>query len=237
MLYEGDAFEMLDKIEKKSIQTVCIDPPYNIGKAEWDNIDNYVDWLISIILKLEETMKDDGSFFLFHNDMEQIAEIMIKIKEKTRLKFRQMIVWNKRFEGSKHKGFFDGFVMKHTAHNWELQAEYILFYTFDNHHKLKETRKSLEVSQIKISQEIKSKTGGFTGWYSNLELGKNYPTLETIKPITKYLNLKFEDLVSKFKPQRTHHSIWNYDIAPRTDHITPKPIDLLENIDIYYFLI
>ena len=232
MLLEGDSFELLDKIEKKSIQTVCIDPPYNIGKAEWDTVDNYVEWLVSIIQKLQETMKDNGSFFMFHNDMEQIAELMIKIKEKTRLKFRQMIVWNKRFEGSKKKGFLDGFVMRESnVHNWELQAEYILFYTFDNFHKLKEARTKLKVPQLTISREIPSKTGGLTGWYSNLETGKNFPTLETILPITKHLGIKFEELVSKFRTQRTHHSVWNYDMAPRNKiHATPKPIDLLENI-------
>jgi site-specific DNA-methyltransferase (adenine-specific) len=177
-------------------------------------------------------MKDDGSLFLFHNDMEQIAELMVKIKEKTKLKFRQMIVWNKRFDGSKKKGFLDGFVMRqNNVHNWELQAEYILFYTFDNFHKLKEARSSLGVNQLTISREIPSKTGGLTGWYSNLETGKNFPTLETIIPITKHLKLKFEDLVSKFRPQKSHHSIWNYDMAPRNKiHCTPKPIDLLENI-------
>ena len=40
--------------------------------------------------------------------------------------------WNKRFEGSKKKGFLDGYVVKKEAHKWELMAEYILFYTFDN---------------------------------------------------------------------------------------------------------
>ena len=30
---------------------------------------------------------------------------------------------------------------------------------------------------------------------------------------------------------KTHHSVWNYDMAKRNNtHITPKPVDLLENI-------
>lgn len=230
-VHQGDAIVMLDIVENKSVQTVIIDPPYNINKAEWDTIPNYIMWLTEIIQKLETKLRDNGSFFIFHNDMEQIAELMVSIKANTRLIFRQMIVWNKRFDGSSKKGFLDGYVVKTDMHNWNKMAEYILFYTFDNSHKLLEARIKLQISQMTISQEIKSKTGGMTGWYSNLEKGKNLPTIETIVPIKKHLGLDFDDIVPKFNNLKIHHSIWNYDIAKRNDiHITPKPIDLLENI-------
>lgn len=230
-LYLGDALEKLDLVDDKSIQTVCIDPPYNINKADWDNIPNYIEWLTNIIKKLSLKMKDNGSMFVFHNDMEQIAELMLSIKTKTNLVFRQMIVWNKRFEGSNKKGFLDGFVVKSDMHNWNKMAEYILFYTFDNSWKLKEKRLELGINQLTISKEIPSKTGGLTGWYSNIETGKNLPTTETVVPIQKHLGLEYEDLVPKFHNLKTHHSVWNYDMAKRSKiHVTPKPVDLLENI-------
>jgi len=98
-LINGDAFSKLDQVENKTVQTVCIDPPYNIGKDTWDNIGaGYIEWIVSIIQKLETKMKDNGSFFVFHNDMEQVAELMCSIKKNTKLVFKQMIVWNKRFE-------------------------------------------------------------------------------------------------------------------------------------------
>ncbi len=230
-LIHGDCLSSLQKVPDKSIQLVCIDPPYNIGKDTWDNIDNYVEWLISVIKILETKLKDNGSFFMFHNEMETISELMVAIKKNTKFVYKQMIVWNKRFEGSKKKGFLDGYVVKKDMHNWNKMAEYILFYTFDNSYKLKEARKSLKISQITISSEILSRTGGLTGWYSNLETGKNMPTRDTIKPIKKHLNLDYEDIVPKFNNMKTHHSVWNYDIAKRCKiHITPKPIELLQNI-------
>lgn len=230
-LFHCDCMEGLDKVKDKSVQLVCIDPPYNIGKDEWDNIDNYIDWLTKIIQKLEIKLKDNGSFFIFHNDMEQIAELLISIKKNTRLKFRQMIVWNKRFDDSPRKGFLDGYVVKNDLHNWNKMAEYILFFTFDNFEKILNARKTKKINQLVISQEIKSKTGGITGWYSNIEGGKNLPTRETIKPITKHLGLTYDDIVPKFNNLKTHHSVWNYDMAKRNNvHITPKPIDLLKNI-------
>ena len=232
--YEGDCINELNKVENKSIQTVCIDPPYNIGKDTWDNKDalpDYINWLTGIVKTLTLKLKRNGSMFIFHNDMEQIAELIVSIKKNTNLVFRQMITWNKRFDGSNKKGFLDGFVVKNELHNWNKMAEYILFYTFDNASLIKETRIKKKISQITISQEIKSKTGGLTGWFSNIETGKNLPTRETMAPITKYLGLTFDQIVPKFRNLKTHHSVWNYDMAPRNGvHVTPKPEDLLENI-------
>jgi len=230
-IYNGDCLEKLNNVDNKSVQLICIDPPYNIGKDSWDNIENYIPFMINVIKKLETKLKDNGSFFMFHNDMETISELMIAIKKNTKFKFKQMIIWNKRFDGSPKKGFMDGFVVKNDMHNFNKMAEYILFYTFDNSYKLKQKREELNISQIDISNEILSKTGGLTGWYSNLETGKNMPTRETIKPIEKHLGLKYEDITPKFNNQKTHHSIWNYDMAKRCPiHITPKPNDLLKNI-------
>ena len=230
-LIQGDCLRELDNIPDKSVQLICIDPPYNIGKDTWDTILNYQEFMLSVIKKLEMKLRDNGSFFMFHNDMETIAELMMNIKKHTCFKFNQMIVWNKRFEGSPRKGFMDGFVVKTDMHNFNKMAEYILFYTFDNFYKIKQERERLNVSRITISREIKSKTGGFTGWYSNLETGKNQPTRETIKPIEKHLGLTYEDIVPKFNNLKTHHSVWNYDMAKRCPvHITPKPIELLKNI-------
>jgi site-specific DNA-methyltransferase (adenine-specific) len=227
----GDCLEQLDHVKDRSVQLVCIDPPYNIGKDTWDTIENYIEWLTSVIQKLETKMKRDGSLFFFHNDMEQISELMISIKKNTSLVFKNMITWNKRFDGSSKKGYLDGYVVKNDMHNWNKMCEYILFYTFDNSTIIRDKRLELGVKQTDISREILSKTGGMTGWYSNIETGKNMPTRDTIKPIEKHLGLKYEDIVPKFNNQKTDHCVWNYDMAKRNEiHITPKPVALLENI-------
>lgn len=231
VLKEGDCKLKLSEIEDNSIQLICIDPPYNIGKDTWDNIPDYLNWLTDILKILETKLKPNGSLFMFHNDIETISEIIVKLKTESKLKLKQMITWNKRFNESKKKGFLDGYVVKNDMHMFNKMCEYILFYTFENFEKIKEKRKELKVSQITISSEIKSKTGGNTGWYSNIETGKNFPTRATMLPITKHLNLQYDDIVPKFRNMKTHHSVWNYDIAKRNKvHITPKPIDLLENI-------
>jgi site-specific DNA-methyltransferase (adenine-specific) len=224
-LHNGDCLELMKTLPDKSIQLITFDPPYNINKAEWDTIPNYLDWIFSAVECFERVLKDNGSMFLFHNDMEVIADILVRMRT-TRFKFKQMIVWNKRFATARNKGFLDGYVMRKTAHNWEKMAEYVLFFTFDNSYKLKERRG--DKSALDIAREIPSKTGGLTGWYSNIELGKNLPTRETIVPITKHLGLTYDDLVPKFNTQRTHHSVWDIEIAKPCGHQTPKPAELYE---------
>lgn len=46
-LYQGDCIQVIQSLPTDSVDLVLIDPPYNIGKAEWDKIDNYTDWCVS----------------------------------------------------------------------------------------------------------------------------------------------------------------------------------------------
>ena len=243
----GDAIGEMQKIPDKTVNLVCIDPPYNIGKDEWDQLgivrkgyggnteniygDHYFDWMSQVFVEVERVLKDNGSFFFFHNDFRMTAELDRRIQQHTSFILKNFIVWNKRFEGSPKKGFLDGYVVKSGLTSFNKMAEYIMFYTFNNAWKLKEARTRLGVKQTTISREILSKRGNMTGWYSNIETGKNYVTEETIKPITKHLGLTYDDIVPKFRNQKTHHSVWNYDLdAKKRGHVTPKPVALLENI-------
>jgi site-specific DNA-methyltransferase (adenine-specific) len=246
MIIHGDCLVELQKLEDKSADLILIDPPYNIGKEDWDNFgytkkgyqpkeysgESYYDWMEEVFVQLSRVMKDSGSFWFFHNDFRIMAELDHRIQQSTDLEYRNFIVWNKLFDGCKQEGFLKGFVQVQGLNNFQKMTEYMLFYTRkDLHKKLKDERLKRGVKSSEISAEIPSKNGNLTGWYSNIETGKNYPTEDTIKPITKYLGLKMEDIVPKFNNQRTHHSVWNYEFdSKKLGHITPKPVDLLKNI-------
>jgi site-specific DNA-methyltransferase (adenine-specific) len=243
----GDCLEKMRELPDKSVNLICIDPPYNINKDSWDELgivkkgyggnkeDNYGDfyfeWMSKVFVECERVLKDNGSFFFFHNDFRQVAKLDLKIQQDTNFILRNHIVWNKRFEGSPKKGFLDGYVVKSGLNSFNKMMEYIMFYTFDNSHKIKKTRKDLGIKQITISKEILTKNGNLSGWFSNIETGKNYPTKDTIKPIEKHLGLTFDELVPKFRNQKTHHCVWNYDLdSKKLGHVTPKPVSLLKNI-------
>ena len=228
----GDGLENIKKLDDKSINLICIDPPYNIGKDKWDNVDDYYNWLNTYFKEFDRILKDNGTFFLFHNDFRSMSRLDNLIDKNTKFIQKNFIIWNKRFDSSVKKGFLDGYVIgEKSNHSFQKMSEYLMFYQFDLSYKLKERRKELGFSQERITMEIPSKNGKRTGWYSNIENGLSYPNERTIKPIKKHLGLDIDDLVPKFRNQKTHHSVWNYDSDyKKIGHITPKPVELIKNI-------
>ena len=130
-LYHGDCLELGEHLSNKAA-LICIDPPYNIGKDVWDKIPDYAAWMGKVFLMCQETLRDNGTFYWFHNKMPVIARLMGWIEENTDFIFKQFIVWNKRYVRSKNKGFFDGYVKEDQLRNYQKIAEYCLFYTFQD---------------------------------------------------------------------------------------------------------
>ena len=79
------------------------------------------------------------------------------------------------------------------------------------------------------------------------QLNFHYQTKKTYEDLTNEFNLRdwkgfreyeslreeYESLRYTFNNQHTHHSVWSYNISGKEEsgeHLTPKPIDLLENI-------
>ena len=132
-LIQGDCLEKMKEIPDKSINLVLIDPPYNINKADWDKwktVNAYVEFMGQVFLECQRVLKDNGSFYFFHNDFLQIVELQNWINKNTNFVFKQLITWNK-----KH---FKKFAWSNRNpktckdRNWFPNVEYCLYYTFQN---------------------------------------------------------------------------------------------------------
>ena len=257
-IIQADCLEVMRDIPNNSIDLVVIDPPYNIKKDTWDDIENYKNWMKKVILELQRILKDNGSFYMFHSKMEVISEFMNWFKNDTNFIFKQFIVWNKRFNGSPKKGFLDGFVVVDMLRNYQQMAEYCIYYTFQDETGLSKIKKDKNnfKSLRKYSNEFQKSLGltikqinyrlghrkaeHFFYWNStqfDLPIESTYNELCKLPLknnffIKKYEDLRkeYEDLRYTFNNQKTHHSVWNYDIAKKEGHITPKPIELIKNI-------
>ena len=259
-IYLGDSLELMKDIADKSIDCVITDPPYNIKKAEWDNWktkENYIEWCGQWLIECQRVLKDNGSFYFFHNDMVQIAMLMEWIRKNTKFVFKQFIVWNKKFSGVKNEGFLQGFNEVEMLRNYQQMAEYCLFYTFqdetglttvmldtNNFSKLrqyfKEYQEALGLNKKQIIETVGQRADHCFRWGSSQwDLPTKETYLELEKLPLKYafvrreyedLRREYEDLRYTFNNQKTHHSVWNYAIAKKEGHITPKPVDLIENI-------
>ncbi len=257
-IIHGDCLEVMRELPEKSINLIVADPPYNIGKAKWDKIKNYIDWMGAVFLECQRVLKDNGSFYWFHNDMMQIKDLMRWIEDNTRFVFKQFIVWNKRFNGAKMKPYLDGYVAIDMNRNYKQMAEYCLFYTLQDGTGLttvmldtnnfptlrryfKELQEYIGLNKKQIIEQIGQRADHCFRWNSSQW---DMPTSETYQELINTFNIdkwegfreyeslrqEYESLRYTFNNQKTHHSVWNYEIAPKIGHVTPKPVPLIENI-------
>lgn len=251
-LIQGDCLEVLPTLASKSVDCIIADLPYNIKADTWDSIKDYVDWLKVIFKEFQRVLKDNGSLYWFHSEMPIIAELMVWIDKETRFLFNRFIVWNKRFNGSKTKGYLDGYVVVENLNNYQQMAEYLLYYTVGTIEKsckttimanylLKEIQRAKQLkpeltNQI-ISQIFKQAKG--YNCISNWCLNYNIPSKSQYEKLRLYLNStvangflerEYTDLVPVFNNQKSHHSVWNYEYSLNNGHATPKPVELIETI-------
>ena len=171
-LYCGDCLEVMKDIPDKSINLVLIDPPYNIGKDKWDKwktVEDYVEFMGKVFLEIQRVLKDNGSFYFFHNDFLQIVELQNFINKNTEFKFKQMLVWDK-FNGipagtQGRNCVFNG------QRNYAKCCEYILYYTFQDETGLNKIK--LDVNNFKSLRD----------YFKNIHKELNIPKKEIIKKV------------------------------------------------------
>ena len=232
----GDCLEKMKDIEDKSVNLVLIDPPYNIGKDTWDKwktVDKYVEFMGEAFLEIQRVLKDNGSFYFFHNDFLQIVELQNWINKNTKFEFKQLLVWNKRFKEARNKSFLDGFCEVEGLRNYQQMAEYCLFYTFQDETGLKtiqddrmlfkplrdyfwnERQKIKHMSYKEINQAIGFGSNG-GGVASNVlnskKIGWRFPKKETYDKF-KVLNIcqkPYEELRKEYEKLRQEYESLRY---------------------------
>ena len=260
-LYCGDCLDVMKDITDNSINLVLIDPPYNISKAEWDKwktVEDYIEFMGKVFKEIERILKPNGSFYFFHNDFLQIVELQNFINKNTEFKFKQMLIWNKRFNEASNKGFLDGFCEVNGLRNYQKMCEYILYYTFQDETGLnkvkldinnfktlrdyfKDIHKELNITKKEIINKIGQKADHCFRYNSSqwdLPTEETYNDLINIFNIDKINNFRtyeslrqeYESLRYIFNNQKIHHSVMNYEIDKKQGHLTPKPVDLLKYI-------
>lgn len=132
-IHQGDCLERLKDINDNSVDLVLIDPPYNIGKDEWDKVDNYIEWFGTCIKETQRVLKDNGSFYFFHNQFTTMSKIQLWIEKNTNFIFKSLITWEKYQTNKQYYGrnVLMG-VNKICKRNYFPMSEYCLFYTFED---------------------------------------------------------------------------------------------------------
>lgn len=95
-LYVGDSLQWLHTLEEGSVDLVFTDPPYNIGKADWDvfeHHDQYLDWCYEWIEQCARVLKPNGTLYVCG-----FSEFLADVKARCRHLFEgcRWLVWHYR---------------------------------------------------------------------------------------------------------------------------------------------
>ena len=66
-LFLGDSLDWLKTLKPGSVDLIFADPPYNLGKADWDvfqSCDDYIAWCVEWISLCSRALKDTGSLYV-----------------------------------------------------------------------------------------------------------------------------------------------------------------------------
>ena len=86
----------MQDIPSESINLVILDPPYNIGIAEWDtktSIETYIKSLMPILQESLRVLKNNGELYIFGN-FNYIADIKCALNNQ-KCKLKSWIIWDK----------------------------------------------------------------------------------------------------------------------------------------------
>ena len=127
-LYCGDCLEVLPL----DCDAVVTDPPYNIGKASWDKVPNYLEWCESWIAAASSGLKRQGAFWCFHSEPDVLVELSRMIAKHGRQR-QNWVTWDKYNETGTHslKGFLDGFTLVSSLRRFQDFSEYIVYHADD----------------------------------------------------------------------------------------------------------
>ncbi len=64
-IYQGNCFELIDKIDDESIDLIVCDGPYGITQNGWDKIENIQEYNLNLIKLFSRVLKKGGALYLF----------------------------------------------------------------------------------------------------------------------------------------------------------------------------
>lgn len=205
-----DSLEYLKALESKSIGLAIYDAPYfstgikEVGDKQWKNEDEYINWCLEIIKETQRVLKDNGSFYWFHNDINIMVEVLHKIKHETEFKLKNQITWSK-INNWKSANIKDGAGMYRSilqcygsqrSYNGSL-TEYIYYFTFQNMLKdekifnkirsyFESIQKQIGTTKKHILEKVGQRADHCFRWNSSQW---DFPTEETYNALIKEFNI------------------------------------------------
>ena len=239
VLLHGDCKKILPLLKPASIDLVLTDPPYGIGKAHWDNIASYSDFIMDRFRICEPLMKRRATFWFTHMVFDTLADLNTRIKAEMGMLHKQLITFDKGLQSIAGR-------TSDALRTFPRATEYLQFYAFPEiknpiSYYLQSELTSAGVTNKEIAKLFPSKTGGLTGCVSNWLTGANFPLESQYETIREYLGneylkedyntfrKKYEAMRYVFNLPMGVTDVWGFDGYKKTvEHVENEARRLLE---------
>ena len=87
-IYQGDSFDLLERIPDASVDLIICDGPYGVTPNEWDRVANIQEYNLALIRIFSKKLQDGGALYLFGK-----PDCIDFIDYRPFLSLRSRIVW------------------------------------------------------------------------------------------------------------------------------------------------
>ena len=108
----ADCLELLSELPSESIQLIVCDPPYNINVAEWDKLENYIEWASLWLAEAERVLMRTGSIVICGGLQYQgeagtgdLLDILGYMRRHSKMVLANLIIWYYKTGMSAHRFF------------------------------------------------------------------------------------------------------------------------------------
>lgn len=216
-LYHGDALDVMESLP--IVSAIITDPPYNIGKAAWDSIPDYIDWSAEWVEQATRLLVPGGAFWHFHSEPYVMAQIGALIDEQgpqlvsfiTLDKSHWSIAKRYKNAGSKT---FPAATEYAALHRVEVYAE-----------QIRQTREDNDMTRAEMDI-VMSPSRMPTGITYRWEAGERIPADAEVERFRELFGVKLTR--PTFHNPEKWTNVWRFDQPSANGHPTPKPLNLME---------
>lgn len=215
-LYCGDAGDILPTLG--AVDAVIADPPYNIGKADWDRIDGYLDWSRGWIAAASAGLNPAGAFWCFHSEPLVLADLARLIETAGR-PMVSLITLNKTSWGIAKRYANAG------TKTFPASAEYATYHRREVYaEEIAAIRREHGLTRAQFDTLI-APSRKHTGLCYRWEHGERVPQAPEVEAIRDRFGVELT--LPVFHNPSKWSAVWDFPQPEANGHPTPKPLEIV----------